>query len=148
MILPDVNLLLYATDAEAPLHKKARQWLEELLAGPEMIAFSSSTVLAFLRISTSRSAFRAPLSVEIALDVVATWLHHPSVMLVHAGPKHFLILRELLVGAGAGGNLTSDAHLAPLAIEHSATLCSADRDFGRFPRLHWINPLERNRLKQ
>jgi predicted nucleic acid-binding protein len=69
------------------------------------------------------------------------------VTLVHPGPKHFSILRELLMAVGTGGNLTSGAHLAALAIENGAELCSSDYDFGRFPRLKWSNPLEGNTLK-
>ena len=42
---------------------------------------------------------------------------------------------------GAGGGLVTDAHLAALAIEHGALLCSTDRDFGRFPGLRWADPL-------
>ena len=148
MILPDVNLLIYATDAEAPMHRKARRWLEELFSGSETVAFSWSTLLAFLRLSTSRSAFRVPLPVDVALEVVATWLDRPSATIVHAGPKHLSILGDLLTATGTGGNLTSDAHLAALAIEHGATLCSSDRDFGRFPRLRWSNPLAGDALKQ
>jgi hypothetical protein len=72
-----------------------------------------------------------------------TEAHHDS----SYGPKHFSILRELLMAVGTGGNLTSDAHLAALAIEHGAELCSSDYDFGRFPRLKWSNPLGGNTLK-
>ena len=147
MILPDANLLIYATDAESPLHRRAKHWLEQILSGPQTVALSWSTLLAFVRLTTSRSAFRTPLPVEVALDTVGVWLAQPSVTLVHPGPKHFSILRELLVAAGTAGNLTSDAHLAALAIEHGAELCSSDYDFGRFPRLNWSNPLEGHTLK-
>ena len=147
MILPDVNLLIYAVDSEAPMHRRAKQWLEQVLSAPQTVAISWSTVLAFVRLTTSRSMYRAPLPVEVALNTVGTWLAHPSVTLVHPGPKHFSILRDLLMAVGTGGNLTSDAHLAALAIEHGAELCSSDYDFGRFPRLNWSNPLEGNTLK-
>ena len=147
MILPDVNLLIYAIDSEAPMHRRAKQWVEQVLSGPQTVAISWSTVLAFVRLTTSRSMCRTPLPVEVALNTVATWLAHPAVTLVHPGPRHFSILRELLMAAGTGGNLTSDAHLAALAIEHGAELCSSDYDFGRFPRLKWSNPLEGNTLK-
>jgi uncharacterized protein len=147
MILLDVNLLIYAIDSEAPLHRRAKQWLEQVLSEPETVAISWSTVLAFLRLTTSRRMYRTPLPVEVALNTVGTWLAHPSVTLVHPGAKHFSILRELLIAVGMGGNLTSDAHLAALAIEHGAELCSSDYDFGRFPRLNWSNPLEGNTLK-
>jgi toxin-antitoxin system PIN domain toxin len=147
MILPDVNLLIYAVDVESPMHRRAKQWLEQVLSEPQTIAISWSTVLAFMRLTTSRRMYRAPLPVEVALNTVETWLAHPSVTLVHPGPMHFSILRDLLMAVGTGGSLTSDAHLAALAIEHGAELCSSDYDFGRFPRLHWSNPLEGNTLK-
>lgn len=147
MILPDVNLLIYAVDVEAPMHRRAKQWLEQVLSDPQTVAISWSTVLAFMRLTTSRRMYRAPLPIEVALNTVGTWLAHPSVTLVHPGPKHFSILRELLMEVGTGGNLTSDAHLAALAIEHGAELCSSDYNFGRFPRLKWSNPLEGNTLK-
>ena len=147
MILPDVNLLIYAVDVEAPMHRRAKQWLEQVLSEPQTVAISWSTVLAFVRLTTSRRMYRAPLPVEVALNTVGIWLAHPSVTLVHPGPRHFSIWRELLMTVGTGGNLTSDAHLAALAIEHGAELCSSDYDFGRFPRLKWSNPLEGNTLK-
>jgi len=147
MILPDVNLLIYAVDVEAPMHRRAKQWLEQVLSDPQTVAISWSTVLAFMRLTTSRRMYRAPLPIEVALNTVGTWLAHPSVTLVHPGPKHFSILRELLMAVGTGGNLTSDAHLAALAIEYGAELCSSDYDFGLFPRLKWSNPLEGNTLK-
>jgi uncharacterized protein len=51
------------------------------------------------------------------------------------------VLRGLVEPLGTAGNITTDAHLAALAIEHSAQLCSADTDFGRFRGLRWTNPL-------
>ncbi len=50
--------------------------------------------------------------------------------------------RGLLSPLGAAGNLTSDAHLAALAIEHGAELCSTDVDFSRFSGVQWIDPLQ------
>ena len=147
MILPDANLLIYAINVEASLHREAKQWVEHVLSGPQTVAISWSTVLAFVRLTTSRSMCRTPLPIEVALNTVETWLAHPAVALVHPGPKHFSILRDLLMAVGTGGNLTSDAHLAALAIEHGAELCSFDNDFARFPRLNWSNPLEGNTLK-
>jgi hypothetical protein len=85
--------------------------------------------------------FRRPLPVDTAFDLVASWLDQPSAAIVHPGPRHLQILRELLLPLGAGGNLTSDAHLAALAIEHRAELCSSDTDFARFKGLKWRNPL-------
>ena len=141
MIVLDANLLLYAIYEDAPLHRKAKSWLESAISGPDAVGFSWNVLLAFLRLTTRPGLFRHPLSVETALDLIATWLEQPSATVIHAGPRHLRILRELLLPMGAGGNLTSDAHLAALAIEHGAELCSSDTDFARFQGLKWSNPL-------
>jgi predicted nucleic acid-binding protein len=79
--------------------------------------------------------------VDTAFDLVASWLHQAPATIVHPGPRHLTIIRELIGPLGTGGNLTSDAHLAALAIEHGAELCSSDTDFARFRGLKWRNPL-------
>ena len=68
------------------------------------------------------------------------WLDRAAAI-VHPGPRHLAVLRELLGPLGTGGNLISDAHLAALAIEHGAELCSSETDFARFRGLKWRNPL-------
>jgi toxin-antitoxin system PIN domain toxin len=85
--------------------------------------------------------FRRPLPIDTAFDLVSSWLEQPPATIVHAGPRHLQVVRELLQPLGTGGNLTSDAHLAALAIEHRAELCSSDSDFARFHGLKWRNPL-------
>jgi toxin-antitoxin system PIN domain toxin len=139
--LPDVNLLIYAIDEEAPRHVKAREWLEEVLSGTEAVAFAWAVLLGFVRISTNPAVFENPLSAAEALDYVDGWLEQPVADVVHPGPGHASLLRELLEPTGAAGNLTSDAHLAALAIEHGAELCSGDTDFARFTGLRWVDPL-------
>jgi len=139
--LPDVNLLIYAIDEEAPRHAKARAWLEEVLSGTEAVAFAWAVLLGFVRISTNPLVLENPLSAEEALDYVEGWLGQPVADVVHPTPGHAPRLRELLEPTGAAGNLTSDAHLAALAIEHGAELCSCDTDFARFTGLRWVNPL-------
>jgi uncharacterized protein len=141
MLLLDANLLLYAVNEDASHHKKAKSWLEARLSGSETVGLTWSVALAFLRLTTRPGLFLRPLPVEVAMDVLAAWLDQDVVTMVHPGPRHFAILRELLQAAGTGGNLTSDAHLAAVAMEHGATLCSLDRDFARFTRLSWKNPL-------
>jgi toxin-antitoxin system PIN domain toxin len=141
MILIDANLLIYAVNQDAPLNRKAKPWLESVLSGQETVGLPWNVLLAFLRLTTRPGLFRRPLSVEAAFDLVASWLDQTSVTIVHPGPRHLSILRELLQPLGTGGNLTSDAHLAALAIEHSAELCSSDTDFARFSALKWRNPL-------
>jgi len=141
MILLDANLLIYAVNEDAPLHRRAKPWLESILSGQETVGFPWNVLLAFLRLTTRPGLFRNPLPVEIAFDVVATWLGQTCATVVHPGPRHLAVLRELIEPLGTGGNLTSDAHLAALAIEHGAELCSSDGDFARFAGLKWRNPL-------
>ena len=143
MIIPDVNLLLYAVNQEAFRHNEARQWLQEVVSGDEPIGLSWNVILAFLRLTTRPGVFRSPLAVETAFEIVGEWLSQPVMQVVHPGPRHFSILRALLAPIGMAGNLTSDAHLAALAIEQNALLCSSDNDFARFSGLNWKNPLAR-----
>ena len=141
MILLDANLLIYAVNEDAPLNRKAKSWLESALSGQETVGFPWNVLLAFLRLTTRPGLLRRPLLVGKAFDLVASWLDQTSATIVHPGPRHLRVLRELLLPLGTGGNLTSDAHLAALAIEHGAELCSTDTDFARFHGLKWRNPL-------
>jgi toxin-antitoxin system PIN domain toxin len=139
--LVDANLLVYGINEDAPLHERARGWLEGALVGQETVAMTWPVLLAFLRLTTRRAVFPRPLTVEQAIGIVDEWLALPSVVIVHPGQRHWAILREFLTVTGSAGNLTSDAHLAAIAVEHGAELCSTDGDFARFPGLRWRNPI-------
>ena len=141
MRLLDLNVLLYAINTDSPHHRKARKWVEGTLAGTETVALPWVVILGFLRVATSRQVFTKPLDADDAIDVVDGWLSRPNVVALHPGPQHWRILKMLVSAAGTAGNLTTDAHLAALAIEHGCELCSTDADFGRFPQLAWTNPL-------
>ena len=141
MKLVDVNLLLYAVDETSHQHDRARAWLEALLSSTETVALTWLVLLAFVRLSTRSAVFATPMTADEALDIVDGWLAQPAVVLVHPTDRHMAILRRLLGSVGTAGNLTTDAHLAALAIEHGAVLCSADADFSRFAGLTWQNPL-------
>jgi toxin-antitoxin system PIN domain toxin len=139
--LPDVNLLLYATDETSARHEPARTWVEATLSGSETVAFAWAVLLAFVRLSTRPAVFEHPLQAQEALDILDGWLEQPCVTVVHPTDRHSAVLRELLTPLGTAGNLTTDAHLAALAIEHGALLCSCDADFSRFSGLLWTDPL-------
>lgn len=141
MKLPDLNLLLYAIDESSPRHDRARPWLEQTLSGTEEVGFAWAVLLGFIRISTNPVVLEHPLNAADALDYVDGWLEQAVATVVHPTPKHAVTLRHLLDPVGTAGNLTSDAHLAALAIEHGAELCSCDTDFARFEGLRWTDPL-------
>jgi toxin-antitoxin system PIN domain toxin len=139
--LPDVNLLLYGIDEASPRFEHARGWVEGLFGGRETVALTWVVLLAFVRLTTKPQVMESPFTVDEALDVVDGWLARPNVVVIHPTDRHAAILRELLGPLGSGGNLTTDAHLAALAIEHGAELCSSDADFSRFPGVRWRDPL-------
>ena len=141
MKLPDVNLFLYAYDSRSTRHAVARDWLEQTLSGTETVALSWTVLLAFIRLSTRQVVVEQPLSASEAIELVQDWLDQPCVTVVHPTERHAAVLCELLDPLGTAGNLTTDAHLAALAIEHGAELCSSDTDFARFGGLRWKDPL-------
>lgn len=135
MKVPDVNVLLYAHDETVPRHEAAKRWLEEALSSAEPTGFAWVTMVGFIRIGTMAAVYPKPMSPNEALDIVEGWLAHPYTVTLHARDGHAAILRELLEGTGTAGNLTTDAHLAALAIENGATLATFDGDFHRFEPL-------------
>jgi toxin-antitoxin system PIN domain toxin len=140
MRLIDLNILLYAVNADAPRHAAARRWVEEVMT-EDSVGLPWVVMLGFLRLATSRQVFTHPMAAQEAIDIVDGWLQRPNVVALAPGRDHWVILRSLVSASGMAGNLTTDAHLAALAIEHGCQLCSTDTDFARFPRLDWENPL-------
>jgi len=141
VILVDANILIYAIDADSPHHARARRWLEETLSGDASVGLPWIVILAFIRVTTRSGVVRNPLRPDQALAFVDSWLRQPCVAAVGPGEHHWPILSNLLRANGTAGNLTSDAHLAALALEHGCTVVSADSDFGRFPGVAHFNPL-------
>ena len=137
----DANLLLYAIDTASPHHTAAKTWWDGKLAEANPLGLAWVTILAFLRLSTNPRVFRNPCTITEAFMHVESWLARPFIQIVVEPPDHWTRLRDLLRALGAGGDVTTDAHLAALALAHDAELCSADRDFSRFPGLKWRNPL-------
>jgi hypothetical protein len=142
VLVVDLNLLLYATNRDAAHHERARRWWQDAVAGDEPVGLAWLVLLGFVRISTHHRVLTRPLSSAQAFELVDEWLAQPAIRIVEPTDRHWSIVKRLLEPLGSAGNLTSDAHLAALAIEHGARLCSTDRDFGRFPHLQWVDPLE------
>lgn len=141
MVIPDVNLLLHAHDSQYRRHEAARDWWEALLNGTGSVGLPWVAILGFIRISTNPKILDNPFDVSIACERVRSWLDRPQTILIHPGDRHAGILFDLLEAVGSAANLTTDAHLAALAIEHQAELHSTDADMARFPGLTWVNPI-------
>lgn len=142
MMLPDVNLLVYAVDATSPFHARARRWWDDVLSSTLSVGLCYPSMLGFLRLTTSRRMFESPLGVGDAVDRVQSWLDQPNVILLGPTARHWPILSGLLRSSATGTNLTTDAHIAAYAMEHAGTVYSNDRDFGRFEGVRWKNPLQ------
>ncbi len=140
MILIDLNLLIYAVNEDAFYHTQARDWLEARLGGTESLGSPWIVLLGFLRIMTSGKIFPRPLKEDEAVEIIDRWLQHPLVRVPDSKPDHWNLVRELTLESGTAGNLTSDIHLAAIAIQNGAKLYTLDADFSRFRGLRWEKP--------
>ena len=141
MIIPDLNLLVYAYNGGAPNHARARTWWEGLLSGAAPVGLPWAVALGFVRLMTSRAVLLDPMPVGDAVARVSEWWGVENVAPLAPGPRHWPIFSSLLQTLGTGAHLVTDAHLAALAIEHQAELHSNDADFARFPGVRVVNPL-------
>lgn len=141
MIVPDVNLLVYAVFDGYTLHKPAADWLNESLSGSEEFGLTAPAVFGFVRLATSARVHERPLTVAEAAGYVHDWLGRPRTRFLAPGPEHVRLALGLLETLGTGTNLTTDAQLAASALEFGGTIHSNDADFGRFPAVRWVNPL-------
>ncbi len=141
MIIPDINLLLYAYDSGSPFHAKAAPWWQSCLSGTEPVGLLHVVAFGFVRIATNPRAFLNPMTPAEASGHVRSWLEQPPVQVLDPGPEHLQHTLKLLEKVGTAGNLVSDAQMAALAMEHDAVLHTADADFVRFHGLRWFNPI-------
>ena len=141
MIVPDINLLVYAYNADAPHHPGAKSWWEEVLTKAIPVGLPWAVACGYVRIMTDHRILERPWIPAEAIGHVRSWLERPAVELLNPGARHLDVLEDLLQKIGVGGRMMTDAHIAAMAIEQHAELHSNDRDFGRFPGLRWVNPL-------
>lgn len=143
MIVPDINLLVYAYNSDAPDHETSRRWWEASLSGARPVGLAWVVMLGYVRLMTSRGVRIDPIAPAEAIGHLRSWLARPQVLVLTPGPRHLDVFEELMRAAGASGLLTTDVHLASLALEHQAEVFSNDADFSRFPGLRWTDPLRR-----
>jgi len=141
VIIPDINLLLYAYDSNSPFHAHAAGWWQGCLSATEPVGLLHVVVFGFVRITTNARAFQHPMTPSEAAGHVRSWLEQPPVQVLDPGPDHLRHTLKLLETLGTAGNLVSDAQMAALAIDHDAVLHTADADFVRFQGLRWFNPI-------
>src|SRR2546425_2896489 len=145
MVLPDVNVLVYAHRGDAPDHARYAAWLEEVARGDAAFGLAELVLSAFLRIVTHPRIFTPPTPLEDALAFVEGLRARPNCVPVAPGPRHWELFTAACRRAGARGNLVPDAYLAALSIESGSEWVTTDRGFARFQGLRWRHPLDEPR---
>ena len=140
MILPDVNIFVYAHSTKAVDHEKYKQWLESVVQGNEAYGICDLALSGFLRIVTNPRIYTPPSAIGDAIAFAEQVRNQPHCVVITPGPRHWDIFTDLCRSAGARGNLIPDAYLAALAIESGSEWITTDGDYGRFPGLRWRHP--------
>ena len=142
MILPDVNVLVYAFREDAPNHPEYKAWLERIISGDQAYGLCDLVLSGFLRIVTHPRVFNPPAPLEAAASFVEVIRSQPHCVSVAPGPAHWDIFLRLCRRSDARGNHVADAYLAAIAIESGSDWITTDRDYSRYPGLRWRHPLE------
>ncbi len=140
MMLPDVNVLIYAFRPDSANHQVCRNWLDSVVNGDALYGMSPQVCSSVIRVVTNPRIWRQPDPLEKAVAFANTLLHRPNCQIVHPGARHWGIFCDLCRGANATGNLIADAWFAALAIESGCEWITFDRDYSRFERLRWRLP--------
>jgi toxin-antitoxin system PIN domain toxin len=142
MLLPDVNVLVYAHRQDAPNHAAYRNWLEATINNDQAYGMADLVLSGFLRVVTHPRVFNPPSTIEQALEFTYQIRNQPNCVQIWPGPRHWEIFIKLCKQTNVKGNLVPDAYLAALAIETGSEWITTDRDYSRFPDLKWRHPLE------
>lgn len=141
MIIPDINLLIYAHNAADPQHSAAKEWWENCINNSEPVGLPWIVMSGFIRLMTHPRILENPMPTTDATACVRSWLDQASVIILEPSKNFPVIFFNFLEDLGSAGNLTTDAHIAALAVEKQAEVHSCDSDFARFSGLSWKNPI-------
>jgi len=142
MLLPDVNVLVYAVRNEDPRHPEYRRWLDEVVNGSAGYGMSDLVLSGFVRVVTHPKVFKDPDPIDRAIAFASTLRNQSHCVHISAGERHWAIFEDLCTRVQAKGNLVPDAFLAAMAIENGCEWITTDRDYARFPGLRWRHPLD------
>jgi len=144
MIVPDINLLLYAYVDVFPLHEPARRWWNGVVERGEEVGIPPPVLFGFIRIATDRRIFAPPMDLRSATGIVEEWLSLPGIRMLRPGAQHVKIAFDLLRARAYSRDLTTDTQIAAYAIENRAIVHTTDADFSSFPDVRYIDPLAEN----
>ena len=142
MIVPDVNLLVYAYNESSPMHHEAKDWWNGVLEGSEEVGLPWAVSMGFVRLMANPIVINPPVAPDISLGRVQEWLDRPHIFEIHPGADHIRVMRRIVGSDRTSRNVVTDAHIAALAIENDAEIHSKDAKFSQFPGLKWHDPLQ------
>lgn len=142
MILPDVNILIYAFRSDAPQHGQYHRWLEQVITADAAYGLSPQVLSSVVRISTNPRVYRQPSGIQEAIGFCRVLTQVDTCTLVQAGDRHWEIFLDLCLKTKVKGSLVQDAWFAALAIESGCEWVTTDEDYARFPGLRWRKPFE------
>lgn len=140
MILPDVNVLLYAFRRDAPEHAIVKPWFDSVIDSDRAFGISRLALSAVVRISTGTRAYARSSTLDEAFGYCEDIVNQPHCQIVEPGERHWAIFERLCLDTATRGPRVTDAWFAALAIEHGCEWITFDRDFARFPGLKWSVP--------
>jgi toxin-antitoxin system PIN domain toxin len=140
MLLLDVNVVLAIQRADHPQHRAIRPWFEQLLTTDEPFSVPTVVWTSFLRLTTNRRIFEVPTPLYDAFDFLDAVCAQPRHLLLAPGVRHLELVRRMCLEADAVGDLVPDAVIAAVALEHSCTVATLDRDFARFSSVRHLRP--------
>jgi hypothetical protein len=137
----DVNVLLYSSDESSVFHARARELIERLAAGTELLYLFWPVLIGYVRMATHPAIFPRPLSPDAATSNVEQLLLRPHTRTSGEGEGFWQSYRATTSGIVVRGNLVTDAHLVALMRESGvATLWTHDRDFRKFEGIRVRDP--------
>jgi toxin-antitoxin system PIN domain toxin len=142
MNIPDLNILLYAFNASAPLHRQAAEWWEDQLGTGSLVGIPWVVLLGFLRLLSGRQLVERPYRIDELFQIVEQWFSFPSVRLLTATPRTLEIIADICRRSHISGSLLTDACIAAQVLEHRGTLLTNDSDFSAFPEVPRRNPFD------
>jgi len=140
VILPDVNVLIYAFRRDVPQHAASRRWLVDVISGDARFGLSPMVLSAVVRITTNPRVLRTPSPLDEAFGFCGDLLGQPHCQVVEPGERHWDIFRHLCMETATRGSRITEAWFAALAIERGCEWVTCDRDYARFPGLKWRVP--------
>jgi uncharacterized protein len=132
VLMPDVNVLVYAHRKDDSAHVPYKSWFDGLVNGPRPFALSVLVAVGFVRIVTNPRIYPLPTPLATALAIIDQLAQHPRCRLLAPASDHWQRVSELCRATNASGKLVADAQHAAVAMAEGCTWVTRDGDFARF----------------